>query len=277
MMSRLTIAVGAAALCLLHTGALAQFPPVTDPNKDEVKCQRGAGKAGVKQVATRSKCVAKCIKTARAASGPYTGCFSPFADPATNTCILDPAKGADAKARATIVKACAVDCPECYTAQDPMLCSTGDPFTADVAAQSNPFGGLVFCTEAGAGTPSAAEAKCEDGTAKALVKLVAARSKCYTSCNSNLIKGKIAPGSCTPPVPTDTATVACIFDPVKGADAKATIAIDKVCEVSVNPANAKPACYGALTGSGWVSLVAVNLDARVPIVGCGAPSPAFLD
>ena len=37
-------------------------------------------------------------------------------------------KGVEAKARASIVKACSVDCPECYPASD---CSSGEPFVTN--------------------------------------------------------------------------------------------------------------------------------------------------
>src|SRR6266436_4539529 len=125
---------------LLASAASAQFPPITDPNKDEAKCETGAGKALVKFVGSKAKCTAKCIVTARKTMGPYGGCFAPYADPTTFACIHDSLKGATSKARASIVKACAIDCPECYTSQDPNLCTTGDPFVSNSDSQTDLFG-----------------------------------------------------------------------------------------------------------------------------------------
>src|SRR5262245_55132910 len=106
MRGRFAMAAAAATgLCLLAGPVQAQFPPVTDPNKDEAKCQKGVGSALVKFVGAKTKCISKCISTARKTSGPYAGCFGPgFTDPTTQTCINDPVKGAESKARAAIVK-----------------------------------------------------------------------------------------------------------------------------------------------------------------------------
>jgi hypothetical protein len=79
--------------------------------------------------------------------GPYTGCFAPYTDTATNTCIMDPIKGAEQKPRDSIVKACTADCPECYAASN---CATGEPFvgnTENLASQIP----LIAC-----GSPSGA-------------------------------------------------------------------------------------------------------------------------
>ena len=257
--------MAAGLVTLLASTALAQ--PLTDPNKDEAKCETATGKALIKFVGAKAKCSAKCITTARKTSGPYGGCFGPaYTDPLTNACIYDSLKGAASKARAAIVKGCAIDCPECYLAQDPNLCTTGDPLVATSDTQTNLFGPLLACIEFAGGTPTAVQAKCEDGTSKALTKFVGSKSKCYTKCNQNMLKGAIPPGSCDPPVPTDLATATCIFDPLKGAEAKAAAAIDKVC---ANVVGATPGCFLQPTGAGWVGLVESAIDASTPTVACG--------
>ena len=164
--------VAAAGVCLVASMAAAQFPPVTDPNKDEVKCSTGAGKALTKFIGAKAKCGSKCIATARKTMGPYIPCNAPYTDPATQACVYDPLKGAASKARAAIVKACAVDCPECYTSQDPNLCSTGDPLVSNSDTQTHAFGPIIYCIENGGNTPTKEQAKCEDGTSKALVKCI---------------------------------------------------------------------------------------------------------
>jgi hypothetical protein len=255
--------IAAAGLCLLASQAAAQFPPITDPNKDEIKCQTGAAKALQKFVGSKAKCSAKCLATARKTSGPYPPCFAPYSDTATQACIYDPLKGAAAKARASIAKACSADCPECYTSQDPNLCSTGDPLVSNTDTQTNLFGQLVYCLENGGTTPTAVEAKCESAVSKTLVKFVGSKSKCYQKCSQNMIKGAIAPGSCTPPT-SDPTTATCI----SVAEGKAAAAIDKVCA----SAGANPACYvpNFDTGAEWVALTESAVDSNVPNVACGA-------
>jgi hypothetical protein len=260
--------MSAAAMCLVASMAAAQFPPITDPNKDEVKCESGTGKALTKFIGAKAKCGAKCIATARKTSGPYGPCNAPYTDPVTQACVYDPVKGARVKAEGAIIKACAVDCPECYTAQDANLCTTGNPLVANSDTQTNAFGPLIYCIENGGNTPTKEQAKCEDGTSKALVKFIGLKSKCYQKCSQNMIKGKIAAGSCDPPTPTDPATSACIFDPLKGAEAKSAAAIDKVC---ANVVGATPGCYGTGldTGQEWVTTVEGAIDTSIPNIACG--------
>src|SRR5262245_28830571 len=79
----------------------------------EFKCQAGNSKAGSKFVGSKAKCAIKCQGNAAKAVEPIADCYAPYAG-ATNTCINDSLKGAEAKFNAAIVKACLVDCPECY-------------------------------------------------------------------------------------------------------------------------------------------------------------------
>ena len=259
------LALTAAGALQLATVAHAQLPGVT---KDEFKCESLTGKSLSKFVGSKSKCVQKCLTTARKTSGPYTGCFAPYTDPATNACITAPLKGAESKARASIVKACTPDCPECYA---PTVCSTGEPLVSSTETQLDGFGLLVYCKEAGASTPSSAEAKCEDTVGKTLVKFVGSKSKCYDKCNKNMFAGKIPPGSCDPPTPTDVATQGCIAL----AESKAAAGIDKLCSA----AGANPSCYGTSLDSGaeWVAVAESAVDAQTPVVACGSPSGAFVD
>jgi hypothetical protein len=269
MRGHVRVAAIAAGLCLAAASALAQPTGVT---KDEVKCESGTGKALAKFVGKKSKCASKCFATARKTTGPYTGCFAPYSDPTTMACIQDPVKGVEAKARASIVKACSVDCPECYPAS---VCSTGEPFVGNTENLVDLQGPNVYCTENGGGTPSKTDAKCEDGNAKALAKFVAAKSKCYDKCNQNVFKAKIPVGSCDPPTPSDPATQTCIGT----AETKAAAAIDKIC---FTPPATAPSCYDGSafrpnSGTGWAMLVEGVIDSQVPIIACGSPSGAFLD
>src|SRR5437899_1033696 len=96
--------------------------------------------------------------------------------------------------------------------------------------------------------PNKDEAKCETGAGKALVKFVGSKAKRTSKCNQHMLKGAIAPNSCTPPNPSDPATQVCIFDSLKGAEAKAAAAIDKVC---ANVPGATPGCHAVTTGAQW--------------------------
>src|SRR5262245_29045930 len=280
-----TAVTAATGVCLLATVVAAQ---VTDPTKEEQKCEATTGKTITKFVGSKSKCISKCFSTARKTMGPYTGCFEPgYTDPTTNACITGSLKGAEAKAGAGIAKACAAasSCPACYAAQSGGAAgrcadaSGANAFVVDAESDVDaPFGpgtgfpSLLYCVENGGGTPTKDEAKCEDGTVKALVKFVGSKQKCYAKCFANFYKGKI-PGGCNPPA-SDPATVACISDPTKGAEAKAKAAIVKACTVAV------PACYsGGATGAAntFVGAVEAKVDQRTPQIACGSPSGAFLE
>jgi len=266
---------GAAALAFAASHALAQFPPVTDPTKDEAKCQSSTGKALGGEVGGISKCTSKCFKTQRKVSGPYTDCFAPYGG-ATATCVDDPVKGPEAKAAGAIVKAC-MDapgkdrCPECYGAA---TCNTGQPFASNTETLAGLTGQNVYCTEFGGGTPSKEVAKCEDTVSKSLIKWVGSINKCYDKCAKSELAGKIAPGSCDPPGTGDPTLQACLAK----AESKTAAGIDKGCFTA--PAVA-PACYdGSPTrpnsGAGWANLVENIVNSQIPLVACGSPSGAFV-
>jgi len=300
MLGRLKVAFVASAavgaMGLVGSSAFAQFPPPPGVTKDEVKCESGTGKALTKFVGVKSKCAQKCLANQRKALAPdYSVCQPPgYSDPATNTCIFDALKGAEAKAKAAIVKACSSDCPDgaaCSRYQGPTgACATGNPFVSNSETQLDLFGPQVFCLESGhrepnpnvpPQSPTKEEAKCEDGLSKALGKFVGAKSKCYDKCNQNAFKGKIdaSTNPCAPPA-SDPATQTCVTT----ATTKAVASLNKACFVA--PAVA-PSCYdngvivpGLLgrpnNAAGWVANVEAAVDATTPGVACGSPSGAFL-
>jgi hypothetical protein len=246
--------------------------------KDELKCESGVGKSLSKFVSSKSKCVSKCFKAQRKLEppGPFTPCFAPYTDPATVTCITDSLKGAEAKARASIVKGCTNDCPECYAAS---TCSTGEPNVTNTEGLIDIQGPSVYCEENGGTPPTKEVAKCEDGNVKALVKLVGGLNKCYSKCNTNVFNGKIPEGSCAPgdgtPNPTDVPTRECLAKTV----GKSAASINKACFIA--PAVA-PTCYDGTplrpnTGAGWTALIKSVVDGQTPGIACGSPSGAFLN
>src|SRR5262245_52801344 len=175
----------AAGLSLAVSSVRAQSPPA---NKVQLKCQTGTAKATATFVKSKLKCAQKCLANARKTSGPYTGCVPPdFTDPKTNTCILDPEKGAEAKARAKIDKGCAADCPACYAG----FCPDSTPLVDAVEGELDFIGVQIYCREAGGESPTKAEAKCEDAVGKSLAKFVGVKAKCFQNCITREFKGKI--------------------------------------------------------------------------------------
>jgi len=272
-------AIAATGLFLLATSVPAQ---ITDPNKDEAKCESGTGKTLSKFVGSKGKCIAKCIATQRKAAVPaYGGCFAPYADTTTQTCISDSLKGAETKAGASVAKGCVKDCPECYsnaqctdgTKTNPWVVTTENDIDAPFGPGTG-FPDLIYCKEKAGGTPTKDEAKCEDGVQKALAKFVGSKQKCYDKCISNSYKTGAGRGVCLPPNPVDPAVNTCIKDPTKGAEAKTKAAIIKACTV------AAPSCYsggGSGAANTFVSSVENKVDQRTPQISCGSPSGAFVD
>lgn len=267
----------AASLALAPTAQAVHDP---DISALEYKCQTSASKANVKFVKAKAKCVDKCIQGARKVPPvePEANCFPPYGGTAA-TCIQDTLKGAEAKAIAAVDKACKelgdgkTDCPECYASRsgspDADCSDYGTALVVDglinpgapsLEAQIDAFG-FVFCND-NPNTPE--ENKCESGLAKALVKFVGCKTKCYDKCNAAAHKGTIAAGTCNPPLPSDPTTLACLFDSLKGCEFKATSAADKACFTA--PADA-PECYG-FTSSGIVSLVESAIDGNIPSTYC---------
>lgn len=268
MLKRFGLVMAAASLSLATASVHAQLI-----SKEKLKCEDTTNKTLGKFAGSKAKCITKCIGTQRKAVSPsYAGCFSPYADPTEMACISGSLKGAEAKAGAGIAKSCAAaaSCPNCYTPSTKCTDASGaNPFVQSTESNLDTFAPLIYCVENGGNTPSTADGKCEDGLTKALVKFVQSKGKCYQKCNDNMNKGKALPGSCTPPA-TDPATVTCISDPLKGAEAKSNAAIAKACPTF-------PACSPIMTPAGWTSLAESAVDSTTGTVYCGSPSGAFLN
>ena len=281
MVKRLGLALLAGVLCASTAGAVHD----SDVTDLEQKCMVAQSKAGVKFVACKAKCASKCYAGSRKVPPlhPESDCMPPYGGP-TLVCIAGALKGCEAKAIAAIDKKCVevagkTECPECYSARGGAADCTGHGTGVVVAGLSNPAAdsletqvdnfAFVFCSD---GPNTAAEDKCEQGLAKGLVKFVGCKQKCYDKCNGAQHKGTIPPGSCNPPLPTDGATQDCLFEPLKGCEAKAVAACDKACFI---PPADKPECYG-FACPGIVSLVETAIDGNIPSTYCGSPSGAFL-
>ena len=233
----------------------------------EFKCQAGVNKAGAKFVGAKSKCISKCLVNAGKLLNPYTDCFPPYGG-TTATCINDVVllKGAENKFQAAIIKACTLDCPECYNGGDCSASGFAGDQVANIEGQVDSFVPGVACEQPGA---DAAETKCELNTAKVLSKQVGSLNKCVDKCKSNERKALIAAGSCDPI--TDPATLTC----VSLADGKTIAAVNKLC----GDVGAIPDCSGTddyPSGAAWTGLVDFAILGNVPTTYCASPSGAFI-
>ena len=128
--------------------------------------------------------------------------------------------------------------------------------------------------------PSKGEQKCESSTGSTLSKFVGSKSKCISKCITTKRKAmatdytpclpKCTDAGCSPTIPTsysDPTANTCIFDTVKGAEAKAGTSVAKACN-NVKPTDDKcPECYSAAqcSASGlanpWVQTTEGDIDA----------------
>ena len=248
-----TMLAGAATLLLVPL-AFAQL--ATDA---QFKCEQNVDKAGAKFVAAKSKCISKCAVNAWKAIGTFADCFPPYGGN-TALCIKDTVnglKGAEDKFTASIRKNCdntfkaGTECPTCYNSGD---CSTSGYATDQVAnleGQVDSFVPGVLCETTGA---DPTEQKCENTTAKALVKQVSGVVKCYDTCQKNARALLFPESQCDPPA-SEPVTAACIAK----VDNKAILTIDKACG---------PECFGGNTTCGSNTGACSN-DATVQC-GCDA-------
>jgi hypothetical protein len=126
-----------------------------------------------------------------------------------------------------------------------------------------------------------AEFKCEAATSKAGAKFVGAKSKCVQKCLAAYWKaepdgtGGTPEGDCLPPYAGATAT--CVYDPLKGAEGKYSLAILKACDPATKSTNDCPECYSggdcSLSGhaTNQVQNIEGQVDSFVPGVGCERP------
>jgi hypothetical protein len=259
--------VRAGALAVVALAAFMPTPSSAQFTAGEYRCGSGTAKTFAKFIQRKSKCVQRCVSHGRRSSQLYGDCFAPFGG-VTATCVLDPVTGAEARARAGIVRSCTDGCPFCYGEQ---VCTTGEPQVGNVEIQLDLFSqAFVYCVEGGGATASPAQAACEDAVSRAVTELGVARIKCYTRCFAGIYArscptcttGQIAPGSCTPPA-SDPRTIACIAR----TETRAAGVIDVACG-----AGARPACHddnGFSTGAAWAGFMGGAIDGQVTNVSCG--------
>ncbi len=110
---------------------------------------------------------------------------------------------------------------------------------------------------------NANEEKCAAGLSKALAKFTGAKAKCVTKCEDGAHKAANPLSDCSPPYAG--ATSACVYDPVKGAEAKAIASAEKGCVIDC------PECYGGPCNTYIPNRVASTesqLDSFVGLIWC---------
>lgn len=259
--------VRAGVLALIAIAAVP-WPAFAQPTPAEYRCQANDAKTFARFILRKSKCVQRCVTRGRRSSQIYGDCFAPFGG-STAACILDPVTGAEALARASIVRGCAEECPACY---GPAVCASGEPQVSNVEVQLDFLSSaFVYCVESTGATASPAEAACEDAVSRAVTDLGASRIRCYSRCFAGIYArscptcttGQLPVGSCNPPA-SDPRTAACLAR----AEAKATAVIDASCSA----VGGNPTCYvnnGFDTGTAWVGFMGAAIDGQVSNVACG--------
>jgi hypothetical protein len=282
--------LAASALRVMPVGATAL-------SKDEMKCESATGKSQGKFVASKQKCVSKCMDAL--AKGKVTGgatvCDPNGGSAANITTCISTAVG---KAVTGETKKCpSGSCPECYGEAngDPNNGHSGD-CTNDASVrvsdpnnpnatetQLDPFfgpdGGIIYCDSGGfdpnVGTQKD-KIKCEDAVAKNGAKLVGALNKCTSKCLSSAAKEKTT-GHCSPPVDggSDTKEASC----VSTAKGKTAAGIDKKCKagtIACDNGNAIGAALYAGSGAEWANVIEGRVNAQYANTYC-SPSGAFLE
>jgi hypothetical protein len=106
------VRAGVLAMAATVAADVSPRPSLAQPTAGDYRCGAGNAKAFARFIPRKSKCVQRCVSQARRSSQLYGDCFAPFGG-RTATCILDRVTGAEARARASIVRACTDGCPAC--------------------------------------------------------------------------------------------------------------------------------------------------------------------
>jgi hypothetical protein len=121
-------------------------------------------------------------------------------------------------------------------------------------------------------TATDAEFKCEAKATAASTKFVGAKSKCVIKCLAGFWKGDplYPEADCLPPY--GGLTLACITDPLKGAEAKFVATTRKNCDPAIKITLDCPECYngGDCTqyADDYMANIEGQVDSFVPGVGC---------
>jgi hypothetical protein len=128
---------------------------------------------------------------------------------------------------------------------------------------------LALTSVASAQTLTDAEFKCIQKTNKAGAKFVNAKAKCGSKCIQNAGKSLNPYSDCF--APYAGTTLACVADPLKGAEAKFALAIKKACDPGTVASADCPECFsgGDCSDSGEAGSRVQNIEGQVDSFGPG--------
>jgi hypothetical protein len=223
-------------------------PAAAELTYEEGTCETKTSLAAWKYVGSKVSCLVSCQRGVRAGTTDPADCVPPFGSSPTYGCI----QGKQGRTNGRICSSCNPDAPECYPAD---ICSeTTSAITdyMDLVVDYN-FMPLIYCDDSG--SPDGLnylEGRCQDAVAKYTAKAALARAKCFAKCRLYELKGVLAPGSCTPPVPSDPYIAACV-----AKVALATVPrIDRYCAGYGDAPECLP-----FSSSDWVQYTEFNVDA----------------
>jgi hypothetical protein len=110
--------------------------------------------------------------------------------------------------------------------------------------------------------------KCQTGQSKTVAKFVSKKAKCGMKCLATARKTSGPYTGCQPPGYTDPTTNACIFDPLKGAEAKALAGVAKGCAKDCPDCYADDVPSNCPDGAGFVANAETQVDTFGPLVFC---------
>lgn len=135
------------------------------------------------------------------------------------------------------------------------------------------WAGIAAAVSLGASTAGAQlnkdELGCQTKTSGVLGKFAASKANCVAKCVKGARKGANPISDCL--APFGGATLACITDPLKGAEAKAVTGIVKSCAKDCPECGLFPTC-NSTSAAVQVGNVETQIDLNGPIVLCGEPN-----
>jgi hypothetical protein len=242
----------------------AQYAP-----NAEFKCMQKVSKVGAKFLASKSKCVTKCVQSVWKGLVPASECSAPYG-PFVAACI----GSAEAKFGAGIQKACepgykpGTACPSCFSGGDCSLSGEASDRVQNFENQIDEFFPSLFCETTP--PPFLLEMRCMVTAAKGVVKYFAKATKCYDKCYGLVQKALVSSSACEPPA-SEPFTAECLTDTY----ADYVKYIDHDC--GPPPASPDGCSFPYPTATDWIDLMDVMVTADVNGTYCASPSGAFVE